>query len=74
MRKLGLLFMAASLTGCGAIMHGNRQDITVQSTPSGAKVETSPVSGIYSTPATLTLERKNSYVLTFTKEAIRPPR
>jgi hypothetical protein len=54
------------LTGCGAILHGTRQTIDVQSSPGGAKIETSPATGTYTTPTTLDLERKNSYVLTFT--------
>ena len=65
---LGALF----LSGCGAIMHGTRQNIEVQSTPSGAHVETNPTSGTYTTPATLNLERKYSYVLTFTSPGYSP--
>src|SRR4051812_34563337 len=73
MRNLFALFVSAVvLTGCGAILHGPRQNIDVQSSPSGAKVETSPPSGTYTTPSTISLERKHSYVLTFTAPGYSP--
>ena len=53
-------------------MHGARQTIDVQSSPPGAKVETSPGTGTYTTPTVLDLERKNSYVLTFTSPGYTP--
>ncbi len=59
-------------TGCGAIMHGSRQDIDVQSSPAGAMIETSPSTGVYTTPSRLSLERKNNYVLTFTSPGYTP--
>jgi hypothetical protein len=60
------------LTACGAILHGPRQMIDVQSSPAGAKVETTPPSGTYTTPTSLNLERKNNYVLTFTAPGYNP--
>lgn len=64
--RIAVTAVAVSLlSGCGAILHGTRQSIDVQSSPAGAKVETSPSSGVFTTPTTLNLERKNSYVLTF---------
>lgn len=71
-RKPLSLFAACLLTGCGAILHGTRQNIDVQSSPAGAKVETTPATGTYTTPTTLNLERKNSYVLTFTSPGYNP--
>jgi hypothetical protein len=64
--RVTLVLATGLLCGCGAILHGTRQDIDVQSSPAGAKVETAPPSGMFTTPARLSLERKNSYVLTFT--------
>jgi hypothetical protein len=64
--------VALLVTGCGAILHGPRQNIDVQTSPAGAKVETSPPTGTFTTPATLDLERKNSYVLTFTSPGYNP--
>jgi len=63
---------ACLLTGCGAILHGSRQRVDVQSSPSGAQVETAPSTGTYTTPTNLNLERKNSYVLTFTSPGYNP--
>jgi len=63
---------ACLLTGCGAILHGSRQNIDVQSSPNGATVETAPSTGTYTTPTNLNLERKNSYVLTFSSPGYNP--
>ena len=65
-KRFAPLSLVVLLAGCGAVLHGTRQTVEVQSSPSGAKIETSPPSGIFTTPATLNLERKNIYVLTFT--------
>ena len=53
-------------------MHGSRQDILVQSSAPGATVQTSPVSMSVATPGTLSLERKNNYVLTFSAPGYTP--
>jgi len=58
---------ACALTGCGTILHGPRQLVPVQSTPTGATVSASPAdAGPVTTTGSLDLERKNSYQLTFT--------
>jgi hypothetical protein len=66
------MMTALLLTGCGAILHGPRQNIEVQTSPGGAKVETSPPTGIFTTPTTLNLERRNNYTLTFTSPGYNP--
>jgi hypothetical protein len=71
-RKALSTLAALLLTGCGAIMHGPRQSIEVQSAPTGVKLETNPATGSFTTPTTLNLERKNSYVLTFTSPGYNP--
>lgn len=63
---------ACFLSGCGALLHGTRQNIDVQTSPAGAKVETNPATGSFTTPTTLNLERKNSYVLTFSSPGYAP--
>ncbi len=71
--RTGLLAATALfLSGCGTLMHGGSQTIDVQSSPSGAKVETSPATGTYTTPTALNLERKNSYLLNFTSPGYTP--
>jgi len=61
-----------SLFGCGTIMHGPRQLVTVQSIPSGASLHVAPGSDSSITPATLTLERKHQYTLTLTSPGYTP--
>ena len=72
MRNLAVILAAAVLTGCGTVMHGTHQDISLSSNPQGAKVETSPATNTFTTPATVTLERNREYVLTFSKEGYTP--
>lgn len=72
MRRVAALAVAVLLAGCGTVMHGTHQDISISSGPQGAKVETSPEAGTYTTPATLTLQRNHEYVLTFTKAGYTP--
>lgn len=67
-----LLSLAVSASGCGLVMGGSRQVVRAVSTPAGAAVTTSPETAETMTPAGLNLERKNSYVLTFTKEGYAP--
>lgn len=56
------------LTGCGAIFNGTTQTIRAQSSPQGATITTNPATGTFTTPASLEMERSNSYVLTFSRE------
>lgn len=67
-----LFFLFVNFMGCGAILHGTRQTIQLNSAPSGAKVSISPTNEEYTTPASISLERKNNYVLTFSKEGYTP--
>lgn len=64
-RFVAVLSSTFLLTGCGAILHGSRQDIAVQSSVPGTTVQTSPTAMSTTAPGTLNLERKNNYVLTF---------
>jgi hypothetical protein len=73
MTRTGLAAVTAiCLSGCGTMMHGGSQAIDVQSSPSGASIATSPITGTFTTPTVLNLERKNSYVLTFSKSGYTP--
>ena len=71
-RAIPLALTLSLLSGCGAIIHGTRQDITVQSDPAGATVATAEGPSTITTPATLNLERKRSYVLTFRAAGYEP--
>lgn len=58
-------------TGCGAIFGGSRQTVQVDSSPQ-ATVTPSPGGMTQTTPSTLSLLRKENYVLTFEKEGYEP--
>lgn len=65
-RAVIALLVFLTVSGCGAIMHGTKQDITVNSSPTGAKVM---VAGEDRTaPAVFNLKRKNSYLVKINKE------
>ncbi len=53
------------LAGCGVIFGGTRQSIRTTSSPDGTAVTTTPATVEYKTPTSLSLERKQEYVLTF---------
>ncbi len=75
MNIIRLRMAAAStmmLAGCGTLLHGARQDISVQSSVPGATVQATPSSMSVAAPGVLNLERKHSYVLTFTAPGYSP--
>ncbi len=59
-------FLAALTSGCGTIIHGHSQDVLVTSVPSGATAKVGDVQVV--TPGTVTLKRKETYTVVFTKE------
>ena len=67
MRAIAILVLTAfMLSSCGAIMHGTRQDITINSSPSGANAV---ISGdTKTTPAVFSLKRKHSYQVRISKD------
>lgn len=71
-RHLALLAATTLLSACGTVLHGSRQDVFVQSSVPGATVQSSPSSVSVAAPGTLSLERKNNYVLTFTAPGYAP--
>jgi len=62
---LSLALLLGTLYGCGAIFNGTRQNVQATSAPAGAKVSTMPISGESTTPTSLSLQRKQGYLLTF---------
>jgi hypothetical protein len=54
-----------SLCACGLVFGGSRQTIQANSSPSGAKITTAPATATLTTPASISLERKKDYSLTF---------
>jgi hypothetical protein len=71
-RYVLLAAIAPLFTACGAIMHGSRQEIAVQSSVPGTTVQSVPVSTTVTTPGVLNLERKHNYVLTFSAPGYTP--
>lgn len=65
---LGLtLYMAFTLSGCGAIFLGSTRTIDITGNPEGAEVSGTPSIGSYTVPTALKLTRGKSYELTFRK-------
>jgi hypothetical protein len=69
---LTALVSVAFLSGCGAMLHGSRQDVFVQSSVAGTTVQASPSTTSVAAPGTISLERKNNYVLTFSAPGYAP--
>ncbi len=65
---VALVLMTFAFSGCGAILNGSTKSIQINASPSGTKLTTQPPTGEFTAPTTLSLERKNSYVLNFSKE------
>jgi len=69
-RSAGLIGMVVLVVmvgqGCGTIIHGSRQDLLIQSSPSGALVT---IEGFTAqTPARVSLSRTRDYVVTVKQE------
>ncbi len=62
------LALAMSSSGCGVILGGTTKTISVTSSPSEARLTTEPLTGSFTTPATLVLNRKTAYTLVVWKE------
>src|SRR6266568_3579389 len=63
-----LALLLPVLSGCGLIFGGSRQTIQANSSPSGATIKTAPMTATLTTPASVSLERKKDYTLTFSKD------
>ena len=62
--------LSLTLCGCGTVIHGGRQKITIQSEPSGAMVRTETSSE--RTPGALELSRRTDHTLIISKEGFQP--
>jgi hypothetical protein len=71
MKRLFPIVALASLSACATIMHGSKQNIAVNSNPSGATIFVdNQQMGV--TPATLNLSRKQSHVVRLTLDGYQP--
>jgi hypothetical protein len=74
MNRTTIALLAASiaiLPGCATITRGTTQEIAVDSTPQGARVETTG-GAAYTTPAAIKLKRNIAHTLAFTKPGYAP--
>lgn len=58
------LVLTLLVSGCGTLMHGSTQDITVTSNPPGAKITNQDYTCWIRTPGVMKLKRANSTILT----------
>ena len=66
-----LLVVASLSSGCGVILGGKNQNVTFNTTPSGATVTLLP-SGNATTPASVKLSRKNRYTVNISMAGYQP--
>jgi hypothetical protein len=63
--KLAAVLLGLTMPACGTLVGGTTQIVQTGSNPQGATVTTNPPTTQYTTPASIALERKNAYTLTF---------
>lgn len=67
-----MISLVVAQWGCATITSGGKQNIALNSTPSGATVSSTKAGMTtemtYTTPTTIAFERKGNYILTFQKE------
>lgn len=66
-----LCLLGIALTGCASITRGNTDQITITTDPTGARVTTS-LSQACTSPCTLTVGRKDEFVVTAVADGYRP--
>lgn len=60
-----VIAMLPFMAGCGVIFGGTRQAIRTMSSPEAVSLTTAPATMDHKTPTSLSLQRKQEYVLTF---------
>ena len=65
MRILMMIAVAFSVSACGTVTRGSNEDVTFNSAPPGAKVQTSTGLVCNATPCTFPISRKQEFVATF---------
>ncbi|OGW16906.1 MAG: hypothetical protein A3G93_08860 [Nitrospinae bacterium RIFCSPLOWO2_12_FULL_45_22] len=63
---ISISFFSTFCTGCATVVHGSRQSISINSSPSSATVTVNGHKA--STPTTLSLKRKKEYIVTVEKD------
>jgi hypothetical protein len=74
--KVLLLFLGIGLCHCGAMFHGTKAGLSLNSYPKEANATIKSLKGNYEetvkTPATVQVKRRNTYTITFEKEGYEP--
>lgn len=68
MYRIAVFCFALFNISCGAMFNGTTQEILTQTSPTEVQVVVDGANVPYTTPTTLILERKDNYVLTFSKQ------
>ena len=74
-RALGVVVVAAcglSLTACATVTRGSKDAWSVNSDPTGARVETSNGMQCPATPCAIRMSRKSEFTATVTKDGYKP--
>jgi hypothetical protein len=71
-RMTTLAVLTAALGGCATVTRGTQEQFTVSSTPPGAQARTSTGFTCDSTPCTFKMPRKDSFVVTVSKDGYTP--
>ncbi len=74
MTKLSIaaLCVAVSVSGCATITRGSNDVLQVNTTPSGAQVQTSNGFSCSSTPCAIKMPRRSEFVVSISKPGCRP--
>lgn len=64
--------IAVLLAGCATITRGKQDVLEIQTTPSGAQVQTSNGMSCGSTPCALKMDRRSELVVNITKKGCKP--
>lgn len=67
----GIILLLLSLSGCGALLHGGKQEVTFDSKPPGATVKLDNAVE-FLTPHTMALSRSSNHHATFTRDGYEP--
>ncbi len=70
-RMTTLTVLTAALGGCATVTRGTQEQFTVSSTPPGAQARTSTGFTCDSTPCTFKMPRKDSFVVTVSKDGYK---
>ncbi len=69
---LAAILPAMMTSGCATVLHGTTQSTQITSDPPGATAILLPTGKTLTTPATVTLARKNVYTVLFSLEGYEP--